>query len=255
MVAIAIVVLIDLIAPLVISDVPHQDTFLIGLSFGQMGAALVWACAAEVLTWRRAAICYAVAAVMALYYVVCAGPGLNAGAYAMILTIWAAHPTITLVLHLALQWFRHRGRRETEAGEQPPRFGVRHLLVASVVIAGGSLVVRLAVPQLNEVSVPIVVILVLQSAALALVAIELRRSAIAVYWQLGLLFIALLVGSFLLSVSTEWNGVDFANVSQGIVLSLTLVAPHLDRHTVRITLEPRDELPPKQQEDPELLTE
>ncbi|MCO6045780.1 hypothetical protein NG895_17925 [Aeoliella sp. ICT_H6.2] len=254
MAAIALVVLADLFVPLVISRATRESV-LIGLSFGQMGVAVLWASSAAVLSWRRIAVCYLVAVVTALHFVFYEGRGIQVDAAAMIVTIWISLPTLVLGVNFALRWIRQYRNRYTEKGEQPPRFGVRHLLMASTAIAVVSLIVRFALPELGSANVDTIVVWVLQSTAITLVAVEVSRSKMKVLWQVGLLAIACMAGSFWLSNSIEWEDAWLANVIQTLVLAIALLAPRLDRYTMRITLEPRERETPVEPETAEDLTE
>lgn len=254
MAAIALVVLADLFLPLLLSR-RTSDSILLGLSFGQMGIAAIWACSAKVLTWRRVAVCYLVALIMSAHYLIFQGYNPDINDMAFIATIWLAHPTCVLAAHVALRWFRRVRGRSIAHGEKPPRFGVRHLLIATTVIAVGSLIVRFAVPEFDLDNAGIIVTWILQSVVLALVGIEFRRSEMALYMQLGVLAVVNLVGFFLLSTTGLWDDFGFANVIQTAGIAIALLAPRLDRYTMRITLEPRERETPVEPETAEDLTE
>jgi hypothetical protein len=220
-----------------------RESLLIGLSFGQVGAVVVWAFLAANITWQRIAACYAMAVVMSQYFMFCESrSNADAAAAAMVVTLWCAFATLALAANFALRWLRHQRRRAiaNDENEQPPRFSVRQLLIVTTVLAVASMIVRLALPELRSANHDTIVVWLLQSAMLTVVAVELVRRQLPLFFQLGGLAVAGIAGTACLQATVDWDDAVFANAVQLAILALAMVVPQLDRYKVTVELEPRD---------------
>lgn len=237
--AIAVVLVVDIALPS-ISRSSMRESLVIGLSFGHVGAIIVWAFAAATLTWHRVAACYLAAVAMSLYFMFWqSASSPNFAIAAMLVTIWCTYATVALVAILASRWLPHRRRRSTLDDEQPPRFGVRHLLAATTLLAVASLIVRYALPELRSINHATIVVWILQSAMLTVVAVELLRQRLSILVQLGGLAAAGIAGTACLLATVDWDDAIYANAAQLAILSLAMVVPQLDRYQVQVGFEPR----------------
>ena len=242
--AIGGLLLVDLILPWLFRSL-RDEVFLIGLSFGQIGAAVMWICAARSLSWQRLAICYGIVLLMAGHYIWWIGYLYDPDEMAMILTIWAIPATLALGVHTAWRWLMHRHHAAIENGTEPPRFGVRHLIIATTVLAVASLVVRIAMPELSNVFDADVILLILQTAALYIVALTLARTSLHLLGKLGILAAAGLAATFAVALGTDLELIVGVNIPLVAILALFLIAPVLDRYTMHVHFEPREEESPE----------
>ncbi len=236
--AIAVVLVVDIALPS-ISRSSMRESLVIGLSFGHVGAIIVWAFAAATLTWHRVAACYLAAVAMSLYFMFWDLRSADFPAAAMVVTIWCTYATVALAANLAARWLPHRRRRSTLDDEQPPRFGVRHLLAATTLLAVASLIVRYALPELRSINHATIVVWILQSAMLTVIAVELLRQRLSILVQLGGLAAAGIAGTACLLATVDWDDAIYANAAQLAILSLAMVVPQLDRYQVQVGFEPR----------------
>ncbi len=238
---VAVVVLIDLCAPAIVRGL-IDEAVMVGLSFGQIGAAVVWASAMG-LTWRRVAICYIVTLVMAFHFFAIEGGPNDLESIAFLLTIWCSCTTIALFVTFALAWLRHQNREDANDShaDAPPRFSVRHLLILTTVLASASLIVRTAIPEMEaNGDLTTVVVWVLQSALLSVIASELVRLSPPIVAQLGSLGLSGIVASGIVLATIDWEEAVYANAVQIAILALAMVVPQLDRYKFRVLIESRE---------------
>lgn len=241
MAAIGLAVLVDLSATANVSRL-LDGAVMVGLSFGQIGAAVVWASAVSSLTWRRVAICYIVTLAMAFHFFAIEGGPNDLESIAFLLTIWCSCTTIALFVIFVLACLRHQNREDANEShaEAPPRFSVRHLLILTTVLAAASLVVRTAIPELEaNGDLTTVVVWVLQSALLSVIASELVRLSPSIVAQLGSLGLSGIVASGIMLATIDWEEAVYANAVQIAILALAMVVPQLDRYKFRVLVEPR----------------
>lgn len=209
---------------------PYGESLLIGLSFGQMGLALLWATCEDKLKAWRIAICYLVTGIAATHFVVVGGgPRHSIAATAFILVLRGTYTTLVLGAYFVVRWIRFTYGSNSQARSAPPRFGMRHLLLATVLTALAAWIVRAAIPEFAGSNLDTILVWELQSATIAIASIELLRRRIALYWKLAWLAAFGLAGSLLLNLTIDWVDAYAANIVQVTILGMALTAWHFSK--------------------------
>ncbi|MGI9454912.1 MAG: hypothetical protein ACR2NU_00025 [Aeoliella sp.] len=155
----------------------------------------------------------------------------------MFVTIFLATSALAMVLIGGWQVVKAIRHRKTAA----PQFGVKHLLAAMLLIAFASVVVRVALPELNSSNIGTIVVWITQSALLVLFASELLLARRTSFWGLSGLVVGATVLTFsMLWLTGDWEQLAYANAVQVGVLAIAVGLPQLDRYVVKIELQPRE---------------
>jgi hypothetical protein len=204
-----------------------DDSLRIGWTFGQLSAAIVWFLVAGVFTWRRLLVVYLVALLTSL--MMDTGSPAGASHVAMMFTIYAVYATAAILLHFLFSAIRaaRAGTSTTTSKETLPAFGVRHLLIATTLVAIGALLVRFALPELENVQILALCIWGLQSCVLVHITATIIHKSGSPFWQLSQLLTSALVVSFLAGVLVG-PMVWWSNAPQVFALALTIVVPRID---------------------------
>ncbi|WP_442483975.1 hypothetical protein [Aeoliella sp. SH292] len=238
--AMVVLVLVDLVGPFIFPNGKNYESFMIGLSFGQMGAMILVASAASKFTWQWVVACYAATLIMCIHFAAIEGAR-DLDDFPMFLTIWGAYTTTALATILGLRWYhQQRSQRGLESGdEERIQFSVQHLLILTTVLAVASLVVRFAIPMLASARVEIILWLILSSVALVVTGVELRRVTHHLLWQLGGLATLALVVATIFSWANDFDEFVVAIMVQVAILALVMVVLEFERYTITVTFEPR----------------
>ncbi len=206
---------------------PVYRAAIIGLAFGQVGAAVTWAMApGKGRRWKKLLGAFFTAAAIGGWLSIAAGASVEPSQAPLFVTIFLTHAILTALLigvwKRAKAWYY---RQATSI----PRFGVMHLLVIMSLVALASTVVRRALPELEKINFNLVVAAIAQSALLALLASELllaRRTTLGT-------FSVFLLGAALLTALANGIAGDFEEYAsihtvQVGVLALAVILPQLD---------------------------
>lgn len=206
----------------------HSDESLrTGWTFGQLSAAIVWFLVAGEFTWRRLLVVYLVAILTSL--MMDTDSPSTASRVALMVTIYGMYATAAIASHFVLTAIRaaRSGASTKTMQAQLPGFGVRHLLLATTIIAVGSLLARSALPELDNVRILAICVWIVQSSLLVHITATIINKDDHLFWQLSRLLTAALVISFvagmLIGPLVWWS-----NVPQVFALALTIVVPRID---------------------------
>lgn len=249
--SIALMLLLDLLASALLDGRSSRETVLIGLIFGQVGAVVVWYFARGPHRWWRIAIVLGVAGALSVIL----GWGISSAdmdEIAMLAVIVYAFVALSFGGCLAIDWFRHQRMQSNgnQADSNTPRFGVKHLLVLTTLLALASLVVRFALPELRSVNYGTVITWDIQSALLAIVAYALTRQRIAFYWRVAALVPVAAAGTLFMNAANNWDEAAYANAIQVAMLAIALVVMNLERYDIRIAVAPRGQGKSQQTTEP-----
>lgn len=233
------VVLLLLLANLAAANLrgfwPWREILTLGLLLGQLGALAAWAFLAVRPHWAyRVATCYAAAAASTL--VVDTSIAWNPTRMFFVMSIFLVYTTLTLgvilMWNVLLGLATSRGSDERAAA---PRFQVRHLLIASVVVAVLSAIVKIALPGWDDAKLVRIFALLIESTLLSLAAYALvgkppfRWSRLATLVAVGAVLAA---AAFRLDdYFKTWSQLLYLNAIQIAVLYAVLVVARRDKPT------------------------
>lgn len=214
----------------------YGEAILVGLLFGQVGASLLWYFTEGQHSWMRLIVMLGVAAVASC---VLASSLLDSNfnladiaAMAVIVYTFAA---LAFAGCMTLAWFYTKlpRREDASANLSTPRFGVKHLLVLTTLLAIASLVVRLALPELGTIDYDTVIFWNLQSAFVTTVAYALSQQRTAVFFRVAALVLVALAGTAIMSFTSDWNVAVYANAVQVAILTIAMAVMRVDRQRDR----------------------
>jgi len=234
---------------------PWREILTLGLVFGQLGGLSAWAFVATRPSWAyRVAACYVVAT--ASVWIIDTDALSNTTRMVFLVSIFLLY--VTMALGIILAWNVAVGLASSRSSGQraaAPRFQVRHLLIASVVVAVLSAIAKVALPGWVDAKLVRIFALLVESALLSLAAYVLvgkpafRWSRLAMLVAVG---VVLAAGAYWVDdYFRSWSHILSLNAIEIAVLVAVLVVSRLDRYSLQVSFAPRSPTQSEQDEQAE----